>query len=60
MYENIARLVVLRSQEKGVDRELDPLGAIVRMLYDNRVGAYPDVIPPAASSRATSSGSSSA
>ena len=52
VYENIARLVVLRSQEKGVDRELDPLGAIVRMLYDNRVGAYPDVIPPAASSRA--------
>jgi hypothetical protein len=52
VYENIARLVVLRSQEKGVDRELDPLGAIVRMLYDNRVGAYPDVIPAAASSRA--------
>jgi hypothetical protein len=52
VYENVARLVVLRSQEKGVDRELDPLGAIVRMLYDNRVGAYPDVIPAAASSRA--------
>jgi hypothetical protein len=52
VYENIARLVVLRSQEKGVDRELDPLGAIVRMLYDGRVGAYPDVIPAAASSRA--------
>jgi len=52
VYENIARLIVLRSQEKGVDRELDPLGAIVRMLYDNRVGAYPDVIPAAASSRA--------
>ena len=52
VYENIARLIVLRSQEKGVDRELDPLGAIVRMLYDNRVGAYPDVIPPGASSRA--------
>ncbi|HKC52172.1 MAG TPA: hypothetical protein VKF60_15365 [Myxococcota bacterium] len=52
VYENIARLVVLRSQEKGIDHELDPLGAIVRMLYDNRVGAYPDVIPAAASSRA--------
>jgi hypothetical protein len=52
VYENIARLIVLRSQEKGVDRELDPLGAIVQMLYDNRVGAYPDVIPAAASSRA--------
>jgi hypothetical protein len=52
VYENIARLVVLRTQEKGVDRELDPLGSVVRMLYDNRVGAYPDVIPAAASSRA--------
>jgi hypothetical protein len=52
VYENIARLVVLRTQEKGVDRELDPLGAVVRMLYDNRVGAYPEVIPAAASSRA--------
>jgi len=52
VYENIARLIVLRSQEKGVDRELDPLGVIVQMLYDNRVGAYPDVIPAAASSRA--------
>jgi hypothetical protein len=52
VYENIARLIVLRSQEKGVDHDLDPLGAIVRMLYDNRVGAYPDVIPAAASSRA--------
>ena len=45
-------MIVLRSQEKGVDRELDPLGAIVRLLYDGRVGAYPEVIPAAASSRA--------
>ena len=52
VYENTARMIVLRSQEKGVDRELDPLGAIVRLLYDGRVGAYPEVIPPAASSRA--------
>jgi hypothetical protein len=52
VYENLARLIVLRSQEKGVDRELDPLGVVVQMLYDNRVGAYPDVIPAAASSRA--------
>ena len=51
VYENTARLVTLRSQEKGVDRELDPLGAIVRLLYDGRVGAYPEVIPVAASSR---------
>jgi len=52
VYENTARMIVLRSQEKGVDRELDPLGALVRLLYDGRVGAYPEVIPPAASSRA--------
>ena len=52
VYENTARMIVLRSQEKGVDRELDPLGAIVRLLYDGRVGAYPEVIPAAASSRA--------
>ncbi len=52
VYENSARMIVLRSQEKGVDRDLDPLGAIVRLLYDGRVGAYPEVIPPAASSRA--------
>jgi hypothetical protein len=52
VYENVARMIVLRTQEKGVDHELDPLGAIVRMLYDNRVGAYPEVIPAAASSRA--------
>jgi len=51
VYENTARMIVLRSQEKGVDRELDPLGAIVRLLYDDRVGAYPEIIPPAASSR---------
>ncbi len=52
VYENTARMIVLRSQEKGVDRDLDPLGAIVRLLYDGRVGAYPEVIPAAASSRA--------
>lgn len=52
VYENTARMIVLRSQEKGVDRDLDPLGAIVRLLYDGRVGAHPEVIPVAASSRA--------
>jgi len=52
VYENTARMIVLRSQEKGVDRDLDPLGALVQLLYDGRVGAYPEVIPPAASSRA--------
>ena len=51
VYENITRLVLLRSQRTGLDRDLDPLGAIVRLLHDKRVGAHPDVIPPAASSR---------
>jgi hypothetical protein len=51
IYENVARLVLIRSQEMGLDRSLDPLAAIVRMLHDGRVGAYPDVIPPEASSR---------
>jgi hypothetical protein len=51
VYENVARLVLIRSQEKGLDRDLDPLGAIVRMLFDGRVGAHPDVIPVELSSR---------
>jgi len=51
VYENVARLVLIRSQERGIDRGLDPLGAVVRMLMDSRVGAYPDVIPREASSR---------
>jgi len=51
VYENIARLVLIRSQESGIDRDLDPLGALVRMLLDGRVGANPDVIPREASSR---------
>jgi len=51
IYENVARLVLIRSQEKGLNKDLDPLGAVVRMLLDKRVGAYPDVIPLQASSR---------
>src|SRR5262245_24092744 len=51
VYENVARLVLIRSQERGIDRGLDPLGTVVRMLKDGRVGAYPDVIPREASSR---------
>jgi hypothetical protein len=35
----------------GLDRDLDPLGAIVRMLPDDRVGAHPDVIPAELTSR---------
>lgn len=48
--ENIARIVLIRSQEKGISYGLDPLGAIMRMLHDERVGMYADVIPAEASS----------
>lgn len=50
VFENQARLILLRSQEAGLNRDLDPLVALVRLLHDNRVGAYPDVIPVEASS----------
>jgi hypothetical protein len=51
VYENLARLILIRSQEMGIDRDLDPLGAIVRMLLDGRLGAQPDVVPRQASAR---------
>jgi hypothetical protein len=51
IHENVARMTLLRSQQMGIDRDLDPLAAIVRLLWDGRVGAHPDVIPAAASSR---------
>ena len=51
IYENIARLILIRSQQMGLDRDIDPLGAIVRLLADGRVGGHPDVIPLAASSK---------
>ena len=51
LYENVARMILIRSQRMGVDRDLDPLGAIVRLLADGRVGTHPDVIPVALSSR---------
>jgi hypothetical protein len=51
LYENVARLILIRSQQMGIDRDIDPLGAIVRVLADGRVGGYPDVIPVAASSK---------
>jgi hypothetical protein len=50
LYENVARLILIRSQEHGLDRDLDPLGAVVRLLADGRVGGQPDVIPLEASS----------
>jgi len=51
VYENLARLVLLRSQRMGLDRDLDPLGATVRQLADGRIGAHPEVIPADASSQ---------
>jgi len=50
LYENVARLILLRSRSLGVDEGLDPLGAVVRMLHDGRLGAHPEVVPPEASS----------
>ncbi len=50
LYENVARLVLLRSQEMALDSGLDPLGAIVRLLRDGRIGAHPEVVPAEASS----------
>ena len=47
--ENIARIVLIRSQEKGITVGLDPLAAIMRMLHDGRVGMFADVIPAEAS-----------
>jgi len=51
-FENVARLILLRSQEMGMTSGLDPLAAVIRLLADGRVGANPDVVPPEASSRA--------
>ncbi|MFO0691383.1 MAG: hypothetical protein U0900_21980 [Myxococcota bacterium] len=51
VYENVARLVLLRSQEMGMGFGLDSLAAIVRLLGDQRVGAFPEVIPVEASVR---------
>ncbi len=51
VYENVARLILLRSQEMGMGYGLDPLAAIIRLLADQRVGAHPDVIPVDASVR---------
>jgi len=51
VFENLSRMILIRSQEMGLHRDLDPLGAVVRMLADGRVGAHPDVIPRAASSK---------
>ncbi len=50
VYENVARLILLRGPELGLIADLDALGAIVRLLHDGRVGGQPEVIPVDASS----------
>lgn len=50
VFENMARMILIQSQEMGMSRDLDPLVAILRLLADGRVGGHPDVIPREASS----------
>lgn len=52
LYESIARLVLIQSQTTALDGDIDSLGAIVRVLTDERVGADPDAVPQDASSKA--------
>jgi len=51
LFENTSRMILIRTQQMGMNRSLDPLAAIVRSLAEDRVGAFPDVIPPEATSR---------
>ena len=51
LYENTARLILIRTQEQGLAHGLDPLAAIIRTLDADRIGSHPDVIPLGASSR---------
>jgi len=51
IFENVSRLVLIRSQEMGMGHGLDALASVVRLLGDQRVGAHPDVIPASASVR---------
>ena len=51
LYENIARLILIKSQQMGMHGGIDSLAAIVRMLADGRVGAHPEVIPAELSAR---------
>ena len=51
LYESIARLVLVHSQNAALDGDIDPLGAIARVLIDERVGADPASVPAEASSK---------
>ncbi len=50
LYENVARIILIRSQTLGIDQSLDALSGLVAMLEDGRVGAFPEIIPAAHSS----------
>ena len=51
LYESIARLILVQSQTAALDGDIDSLGAIVRVLTDERVGADPEAIPTDSSSK---------
>jgi len=51
VFENVARMILIRSQKMGIYHDLDPLAGILRMLASERVGHHPDVIPVSASSK---------
>lgn len=52
LYESVARLILVQSQTAALDGDIDSLGAIVRVLTDERVGADPEAIPVDATSKA--------
>lgn len=51
LYESIARLILVHSQTAALDGDIDSLGAIVRVLTDERVGADPEAIPTDSTSK---------
>lgn len=52
LYESISRLVLIQSQTAALDGDIDSLGAIARVLNDQRVGAFRDSVPVESSSKA--------
>lgn len=44
LYENVARIILIRSQTLAIDQSLDALTSVVFMLSDDRVGANPEII----------------
>ncbi len=52
LYESIARIILIETQNAALDGDIDSLAAIVRVLTDERVGADPQIVPPDSSSKA--------